>query len=311
MIHATIFLSLCFLSFSFANEYNITWDIYQRLFPDIKLTLKSEYNFLENLKYIINHNSVERSYKLGITKFMHLSEEEWKGIFNNITIDNSTSSENINPLNLKDIPSSWDWRDHDVVTPVKDQLRCGSCYSFSATETVETAWAIKTGQLFVLSPQQIVDCSKLNSGCNGGLQSRVYKYLESTKQCLENSYPYTGNDGTCHSCDGAVPVLSGYNSLKAGDENSMKSSLLITSLAVAIQADQKEFQMYKSGVLDFDCGTDLDHAVSIFGFGTESGKDYWLVRNSWGTSWGDGGYVKMARGKNLCGIANSVVYPKF
>lgn len=297
------------------SENTITWPVYQRLFPDIHINDRSEFHFLENLKYIISHNSVERSYRVGITKFMHFSDDEWQGMFHNMTenleIQRSENLETFEDVDVRAAPSSWDWRDHGVVTPVKDQKTCGSCYSFSATETVETTWAIKSGQLLVLSPQQVVDCSKLNSGCNGGLQSRVYKYLESTKQCLESSYPYTGVDGTCHSCEGAVSVLSGYTSLKAGDETGMGSAVLVTSLAVAIQADQKEFQMYKSGVLDFNCGTNLDHAVTVEGYGTESGKDYWIVRNSWGNSWGDKGYVKMARGKNLCGIADSIVYPKF
>lgn len=297
-----------------ASEDTITWPLYQRLFPDIKIDSRSEFNFLQNLRYIREHNSLGRSYKLGVTRFMHLSDGDWEGIFHNMTKyleDQRSESTTNEDLFLQASPSSWDWRDHGVTTPVKDQLSCGSCFSFSATETVETTWAIKSGKLLVLSPQQVVDCSKLNSGCNGGLQSRVYKYLENTEQCSESDYPYTGVDGTCHSCKGAVPVLSGYTSLKAGDETGMGSAVLITSLAIAIQADQKEFQMYKSGVLDFNCGKDLNHALTIEGYGTESGKDYWLVRNSWGTSWGEKGYVKMVRGKNLCGLSNSVVFPKF
>lgn len=299
------------------SEHNITWEEYLRLFPLIEVKEHSKFHFLENLKYIIEHNSVERSYKLGITPFMHLSDEEWKSKFYNITLDREMEDfEMFEPLNLRSsTPSSWDWREHGVVTPVKSQGSCGSCYSFSATETVETAWAIKSGELKVLSPQQIVDCSKLNSGCNGGLQSRVYIYLEGTQQCLESDYPYvSGNSGkatSCHSCKGTISTLSSYKTVKSGDENAMLQAVLTTSLAIAIEADQKQFQMYKSGVLDFDCGKNLDHAVTIEGYGSEDGKDYWLVRNSWDKSWGDNGYVKMVRNKDLCGLSQSVVFPVF
>lgn len=299
------------LSGDVSRNETINWDTYQRMFPGISITPNSESTFLNNLEFIISHNSLNRSYKLGINSFMHISEGEWKSRFDNltqyITVDESTYEKK----SFFSTPASWDWREQGVTTSVKDQKSCGSCYSFSATETVETTWAIRSSELLVLSPQQIVDCSKLNSGCNGGLQSRVYKYLQSTEQCLESDYQYTAVDGKCVTCKGAISKLSGYVSIKAGDEKAMEQSLFVTSLAVAIQADQKEFQLYKSGVLDFNCGKTLDHAVTIEGYGTENGKDYWLVRNSWGTTWGEKGYIKMARGKDLCGISQSVVYPKF
>lgn len=289
------------------SSLNITWNEYLSLFPSIKINVNSEYNFLDNIKYIIEHNSRSSSYKLGLTPFLHLSSSEWSNRFFNITPD--TVDNVFTSFSLRGTPNSWSWVEQGKTTPVKDQASCGSCWAFSTTETVETAWAIKSGELKVLSPQQLVDCSKLNSGCNGGLQSRAYRYLESNKQCLEKDYVYTAKDGTCHSCTGAVDTLKSYVSVK--DEDSMVQAVLITSLAVAIQADQKEFQLYKSGVLDFNCGTNLDHAVTVEGYGTEDGKDYWLVRNSWSESWGENGYIKMARGKNLCGISQSVVYPIF
>lgn len=288
----------------------IDWNEYLERFPHIQVTEKSKENFINNVKYIIEHNSQERSYKLGVTPFMHLSDDEWKSRFTNITRDSTVQGEvfESSSLNLRGTPSSWDWRTSGVTTPVKDQIN-GDCYQESATATIETAWAIKSGKLLVLSVQQGVDCSKLNHGENGGLQAYSYMYAEKTQMCLESDYPYVGKDGQCHTCTGAVPTLKGYKTVKG--EDSMIQAVLITSLGVAIQADQKQFQMYKSGVLDFDCGKDLDHAVTIEGYGTEDGKDYWLVRNSWGKFWGQDGYVKMARGKDLCGISQSVVYPIF
>lgn len=300
---------ILFTLFLATSAFEMSWDNYLTTFPDIEINHMSEHNFLENVKYIINHNQGNSSFKLGLTPFLHLNEQEWKSKFHNFTMDH-TSNDIFVSSNLRSTPSSFSWVEQGKTTPVKDQGSfCGECWAASTTESMETTYAIKSGELLMLSHQQLVDCSKLNKGCNGGLQSRAYIYLEKTGQCLESEYPYIGKDGTCHSCTAAVPLLSSYVSVK--NENDMGQAILITSLAVAIQADQKQFQMYSSGVLDFDCGTNLNHAVNVEGYGTENGKDYWLVRNSWGTSWGDKGYVKMARGKDLCGIAESVVYPVF
>lgn len=292
-----------------ASILNITWGKYLEMFPNVRINALSKFHFGENLRWILEQNKLNHTYELGLTPFLHLSDSEWSSKFYNITFD-EYKSEIVHVSNLQSTPNSLSWVDKGVTTPVKDQQMCGSCYSFSATETVETAYAIKSGQLKILSPQQVVDCSKLNAGCNGGLQSRVYKYLQNTGQCLDVDYPYTAKDGTCHSCKAAIPTLKSYVSVKT-DEKEMANALTVNSLAVAICASQKEFQTYKSGVMDFKCCTQLDHAVTIEGMGTENGKDYWLVRNSWGESWGEKGYVKMVRGTNLCGIKESVVYAIF
>lgn len=307
-----LFIFLSFLSM--ISSLNITWDDYLNLFPGIKVNDKSEFHFGENLKFIIASNREVSSYKLGINQFTHLSTKEWKLLFFNMTSE-SRDETVFSQLNLRSTPTSWDWRDHGVTTPVKDQGQCGSCYSFSATEAVETAFAIKKDVLTILAPQQVVDCSKLNNGCNGGMPDRVFKYFQSNAACSSDDYPYvsgtTTKEGTCHSCTGIIPKLSKYIDLKSGDENSMLQATLVNSLSVGICASDKQFQLYSSGVLDFNCCTETNHAVVVEGFSTENSKDYWIVRNSWGTSWGDKGYVKMARGKNLCTIASMVSYPVF
>lgn len=306
-------LFLVFLLITSVTAFNMTFREYLDIFPNSVINKLSEKYFLENVRYITESNSMNTGYELGLTPFLHLSEEEWKSRFTTFTLDKQEGEE-FTPLNLRGLPpSNWSWVEQGMTTPVKDQGPVGVCWAESTTESMETTWAIKSGELKVLSVQQLVDCSKLNHGVDGGLQSRAYIYLEKTQQCLESDYPFisdkTGVDGECHSCNGAVSLLKTYVNVKS--ETDMGQAILITSLAVAIQADQREFQMYKSGVLDFNCGTNLNHAVNVEFYGMENGIPFWGVRNSWGKSWGDKGYVKMARGKNLCGIGDSVVYPVF
>lgn len=312
-----LYFILILSSLTFISSSLIDWNEYLNKFPHIQVNERSKENFFNNIKYIIEHNSQERSYKLGVTPFLHLSDSEWSSRFTNISRD-SNNGEVFKSNFLRGTPSSWDWRDSGVVTHVKDQGQVGSCWGMTASETMETAWAIKSGELKVLSPQQLVSCSKLNHGINGGLPDYAYMYAEKTEMCSEEEYPYTsdktGQNGVCHSCTGVVPKLKSYVDVKDGDETAMGQAVLITSLAIGIKADDKQFQLYKSGVLDYDCDSNektIDHAVVLEGYGTEDGKDYWLVRNSWGEDWGDKGYIKMVRGKCLCGLCHMASYPIF
>jgi len=257
------------------------------------------------------------SYTLGINHLGDLTSAEFKQYYLGYKpISRSyIRSQNEAPVSDRvDLPTSVDWRLKNAVTPVKDQGQCGSCWAFSTTGSLEGAFAIKTGTLTSLSEQELVDCSDSygNEGCNGGLMDEAFEYVIANGLCTEASYPYTAADGTCKSkCTSAIDKgdLSSYKDLPQ-DESQFMTAVAQQPVSIAIEADSMGFQFYLSGVFDNSgCGTNLDHGVLIVGYGTDSGKDYWIVKNSWGGSWGEKGYIRMVRNKNECGLTLSASYP--
>lgn len=219
------------------------------------------------------------------------------------------------------LPSSVDWRYHDMVTPVKNQGQCGSCWSFSATGAIEGIYA-KYNKLANISEQQLIDCSTKygNMGCNGGLMDNAFEYATDYYMCSEENVPYEGVvDKTLNECgnSGCNPVvkLLGCTDVPANNQTALKIAVSRQPVSVAIEADTKIFEFYTGGIItSTECGTTLDHGVLIVGYGSENGVDYWLLKNSWGTSWGENGYFRIKRdeldyGPGICGIASSASYP--
>jgi len=271
--------------------------------------------FKDNLNFIDEHNAQNHSYTVGLNEFADLTTEEF-GKRN--TLQRSTASLHSSALPHESnqnvgIPTSVDWRNSKAVPVVKNQGSCGSCYAFSSVSTMETGWALKHGTLYGLSEQQLVDCSQKNGnhGCTGGTPEASYTFVVNSGGIANQvTYPYTGAVGTCKNVALSPVKITGYRSIGPNNENAILQAVAVQSVLVEIEADQQSFQFYSGGVFDNTaCGTNLDHGVVIIGYGAAAGKNYWTVRNSWGPTWGESGYIRIVRGKNMCGINQAPYYP--
>jgi C1A family cysteine protease len=257
--------------------------------------------FYQNYQKVMNHQkNPSKTYNLGFTKFMDLTTEEFKAKYLSTKVQ--TTVNHTKYLSTANLPSSVDWRTKGAVTGVKDQGQCGSCWAFSTTGSLEGLSFLSGKGLQSFSEQQLVDCSTSegNQGCNGGLMDYGFTYVESNGITTEDAYPYTAVDGTCSATGGAFRI-GGYTDVPQGDVNQLAAAVVQQPVSIAVDAEN--WQLYSSGVFS-DCDTNLDHGVLLVGYTS----DAWIVKNSWAESWGENGYIRLARG-NTCGLANSASYP--
>lgn len=295
------------------NEFTAA---FKKDYDDVDDFLHRYQVFKDNLAFIERHNSQpDVSFVMEMNEFGDLTWDEFKK--GNTGLKHRASpfrqALNAHVVDDTDIPRSVDWRDKGAVTKVKNQGSCGACWAFSTTGAIEGAHAIKTGKLVSLSEQELVDCAGKygNYGCNGGLMDDAFEYVIANGLCEESDYSYKGADGQCRNCTEAVTV-KGYKDIPVGSEAALMHAVgTIGPVSVAIEADQMAFQFYKKGVFDAPCGDKLDHGVLVVGYGTDedTDKDFWIVKNSWGPTWGEEGYIKVERHRDLCGIAMSASYP--
>jgi C1A family cysteine protease len=317
-----------------ANEHKIA-------FPETDAAFSHLFaNWKNNDKIIEETNSRNLSYTLGHNAFSGMNAAEFAEHMRfDVNREMIGSFWMPKPSSLRgemfettSVPASVDWRTKNAVTPVKNQGQCGSCWSFSTTGALEGIYSIKNGNLVSFSEQQLVDCDYIRAGgtslgCNGGDMKSAMEWIgKNNGLCTEQAYPYvSGTTKTNGPCQKSCSIVSGSDisttiSVSANSDNAMMTALAQQPVSIAIEADQASFQLYKSGVFTGSCGTNLDHGVLLVGYGTMNGLDYYILKNSWDSSWGDAGYMYIGRGtdatgqaynggKGQCGLLMQGVYP--
>jgi cathepsin F len=302
----------CFSAKSLFNEWKA---LHNKKYVDVHEEARRFSVFNQNLAKIAALNTEEEAAKFVINKFADLTEQEFSDLYLQTKGFGNSFSKYPEAMTILPVaPDSYDWRTKGAVTPVKDQGQCGSCWAFSTTGNVEAVWFLKTGKLVSLSEQNLVDCdhecdpqspSDCDEGCNGGLMWNAFVFIRKHGIDTEDSYRYTARDGTCKQDKGIFGAnVTGWE--KVSTDESLMAAYLTTHVPISIGINASPLQFYGSGILDpKSCNPKaLDHGVLIVGYGhdTASGKDFWIVKNSWGKSWGEQGYFRIVRGKGACGL---------
>lgn len=264
--------------------------------------------FEENVQKIIAQNRKDEGMYFGVNQFAAMTEDEFKASMLGFKKPESDlPTVGVHKYSGADLPDSIDWVEKGAVTPVKNQGQCGSCWAFSTVGALEGRAQLAKNKLVSMSEQELVDCDKVDSGCSGGLMDNGFKYVEQNGLCTEDSYGYKAQVGSCasKSCTKTVQAgeVTGHKDVDASEE-ALAEAVAQGPVSVAVEADTI-FQFYHSGVMSSVCGAKLDHGVLVVGYGEDNGTKYWKVKNSWGTSWGEGGYLRMKKGKGgkgQCGI---------
>jgi len=311
-------------------DYSDSWEEFKETYNKQYESEKEEtYRagvWADNLEMIRAHNyqadNGEHSFHLGENEFADMTSDEITAYFNGLSIETVVGEPRVE-VDVSDLPQEVDWRTKGIVTDVKDQKQCGSCWAFSTTGSLEGQHALKTNKTVSLSEQNLVDCSMKegNHGCFGGLMDFAFKYIKDNGGIdTEASYPYTAKTGKkClyNATNSGANLTSWVDVMKGSEADLQKAVATVGPVSVGIDASRPTFHFYKKGVYhDRHCSSEfLDHGVLAVGYGTakhEDGKakDFWLVKNSWGKTWGMAGYINMARNKkNNCGIATAASYP--
>ncbi|PUZ36989.1 hypothetical protein GQ55_9G082100 [Panicum hallii var. hallii] len=283
--------------------------------------------FRANARLIDSFNAAagKHGHRLATNRFADLTDEEFRAARTGYrrpapAAGSCAGRFRYENVSLADAPQSVDWRAMGAVTGVKDQGDCGCCWAFSAVAAVEGLNKIRTGRLVSLSEQELVDCDVYgeDQGCEGGLMDDAFQFIARRGGLAsESGYPYNGEDGSCRSSAAAASraaSIRGHEDVPRNNEAALAAAVAHQPVSVAINGADPAFRFYAGGVLGGGgCGTELNHAVTAVGYGTAGdGTRYWVMKNSWGASWGEGGYVRIrrgVRGEGVCGLAKLPSYP--
>lgn len=301
---------------SFMKTFNKTYSTFDEMQKRFKC-------FCDNMKKAEMMSSKQnKSYQMGMTKFMDITPEEFGSKYlnknmTNVHLSSNTTKKNYSEIKnkngrfLQNIPASWDWRDHGAVNPIQNQGECGGCWAFSAVANLETLYYRKYGVLPKFSEQQLIDCDGSNSGCSGGLMGPAMDYVQTYGLQSAATYEYENYQGYCRQDRfQSTSFLTGWIQADSDDEEYIKE-MLYTMGPLSVTINANSLMYYTGGVyavgLD-ECPYNPTHGVNLVGYGTDEwGTDYWIVRNTWGEDWGEYGYFRLARGYGLCGINAYVV----
>ena len=324
-----VVLTLCYFStlhvqrtdeFAAENEFKAFAVKYGKSYKDDKELQFRLQLYLKTLEFISNHNAQNSAFSLEINEFADLTEEEFREKYL-MTFPESRPKKLQASTNLptKDLPETVDWVTYGAVSGIENQGSCGGCWAFATVGAIEGLHFIQNKTLYQLSAQQLIDCSSDfgNEGCNGGLMDDGFRYVMYAGGVeTEKDYPFRRYGGKCQADPKKfVAGIKGYADVQPRNEMQLKAAVAQQPVAVGIQANQGSFMYYHKGVVESGCGSSLDHAVLVVGYGEEDGKPYWLVKNTWGPYWGEKGFVKILREDannstpGMCGIASMPSYP--
>jgi len=293
---------------SATNEYYPKFDTFVHKFskgysvelPEYWRRKKIYENRIEKIKQ--HNNDVSNTWRMGVNEFADWTDEDLKSLRG---LKSGLLSHNVDgevPKLDGPLADSLNWCEKGACTPVKNQRSCGSCWSFAGTASIESDIFVETGKLPILSPQEFVDCAPNpnhcggTGGCEGSTADLLFNYsVHSRGIALEKDYQYTGRDGSCRiSTTKIAAKIKGFTVVKSNDADALMAAVNKQPIAVNVAASSWSF--YSGGIVSFKKNAlVLDHVVQLVGYGSENGKDYWLVRNSWGPNWGENGFIRLER----------------
>ena len=275
--------------------------------------------YLANSRIVQQHNKASKSFKISLNKFSTYTAAEYRTLLGEMSAISQRHVVRQTKRNWPAPPEQLDWRESGAVNEIVDQGSCGSCWAFGSIAGAEGCWFLSTHELLKYSEQNLVDCVTECSGCSGGLRDKAYEYVinhQGGKFNLEKDYPYIATESTCKfDSTKAVGGIKGYVAPTPEDEDDLLAHVAhYGPSTIGIDASGFLFSLYTSGIYDKpdDCNPySINHGVCCVGYGEENGAKYWIVRNSWGTSWGERGYIRMVRGINICGVSSRAYSPYY